>query len=51
MWAVLAAGSFLIGLVEHLAKADWSPLSVTFFLLLGLLFLAIHLAWPLVRRP
>jgi hypothetical protein len=42
MWAVLAFVAFFIGIVE---QAD---LSVTFFMLLGLLFLSTGSAWPTV---
>jgi hypothetical protein len=46
MWAIAAAFAFAVALLLDLADLSKGHLNVTTFALIGLLFVALHLAWP-----
>jgi hypothetical protein len=46
MWAIAAAFAFAVALLLDLATLSKGLLDVTTFALIGLFFVALHLAWP-----
>jgi hypothetical protein len=46
MWAIAAAFAFAVGLLLDLTDLSKGHLNVTTLALVGLLFVALHLAWP-----
>jgi hypothetical protein len=46
MWAIVAVFAFAVALLLDLANLSKGHLDVTTFALIGLFFVAAHLAWP-----